>query len=66
VANGVTPNAGQVALVRQMATSRARLQLAIAPAGAGKTTAMRVTTAWTPVLLAQVPAPFGGSQHYLR
>ena len=47
-ANGVTLNAGQVALVRQMATSGARLQLAIAPAGAGKTTAMRtLAAAWT-------------------
>jgi DNA primase catalytic core len=47
-ANGVTLNAGQVALVRQMATSGARLQLAIAPAGSGKTTAMRtLTQAWT-------------------
>ena len=32
---------GQAALVRAMCTSGARLQLAIAPAGAGKTTAMR-------------------------
>jgi conjugative relaxase-like TrwC/TraI family protein len=32
---------GQASLVRQMCTSGARLQLAIAPAGAGKTTAMR-------------------------
>jgi hypothetical protein len=47
-ANGVTLNAGQVALVRQMATSGARLQLAIAPAGAGKTTAMQaLAAAWT-------------------
>ncbi|QDO89972.1 AAA family ATPase [Ornithinimicrobium ciconiae] len=47
VANGVTLNAGQAALVREMATSGARLQLAIAPAGAGKTTAMRsLTRAW--------------------
>jgi conjugative relaxase-like TrwC/TraI family protein len=47
-ANGVALNAGQVALVRQMATSGARLQLAIAPAGAGKTTAMRaLAAAWT-------------------
>ena len=46
-ANGVTLNAGQAALVREMATSGARLQLAIAPAGAGKTTALRaLTTAW--------------------
>jgi hypothetical protein len=35
-------------LVRRMCTSGARLQLAIAPAGAGKTTAMRaLTLAWT-------------------
>lgn len=33
-------NAGQVALVREMATSGARVQLALAPAGTGKTTAM--------------------------
>ncbi|WP_114905345.1 MobF family relaxase [Ornithinimicrobium murale] len=47
VANGVTLNAGQAELVREMATSGARLQLAIAPAGAGKTTAMRsLTKAW--------------------
>ncbi|MDN5744813.1 MAG: relaxase domain-containing protein, partial [Nocardioidaceae bacterium] len=47
-ANGVTLNAGQSALVRGMATSGARLQLAIAPAGAGKTTAMRtLSLAWT-------------------
>ena len=46
-ANGVTLNAGQAALVRGMATSGARLQLAIAPAGAGKTTAMRALAgAW--------------------
>ena len=47
-ANGVTLNAGQAALVAAMATSGARLQLAIAPAGSGKTTAMRaVARAWT-------------------
>jgi DNA primase catalytic core len=47
-ASGVALNAGQVAMVRQMATSGARLQLAIAPAGAGKTTAMRaLAAAWT-------------------
>jgi AAA domain len=40
-ANGAALDAGQAALVRQMCTSGARLQLAIAPAGAGKTTAMR-------------------------
>ncbi|WP_245618483.1 MobF family relaxase [Knoellia aerolata] len=47
-ANGTTLNAGQSVLVRDMATSGARLQLAIAPAGAGKTTAMRALAgAWT-------------------
>ena len=47
-ANGVTLNAGQAALVHQMATSGARLQLAIAPAGTGKTTAMQtLAAAWT-------------------
>ncbi len=47
-ANGRALDAGQASLVRQMCTSSARLQLAIAPAGAGKTTAMRaLTLAWT-------------------
>jgi conjugative relaxase-like TrwC/TraI family protein len=47
-ANGTALDAGQAALVRQMCTSGTRLQLAIAPAGAGKTTAMRaLTLAWT-------------------
>jgi AAA domain len=47
-ANGTALDAGQAALVRQMCTTGARLQLAIAPAGAGKTTAMRaLTLAWT-------------------
>jgi conjugative relaxase-like TrwC/TraI family protein len=47
-ANGITLDAGQAALVRSMSLSGARLQLAIAPAGAGKTTALRVLTrAWT-------------------
>ena len=46
-ANGLGLNAGQTALVREMAISGARLQLAIAPAGAGKTTALRaLATAW--------------------
>jgi conjugative relaxase-like TrwC/TraI family protein len=46
-ANGVALDAGQAALVRSMATSGAQLQLAIAPAGAGKTTALRtLTQAW--------------------
>ncbi len=48
VANGVTLNTAQAHLVRQMATSGARVQMAIAPAGSGKTTAMAaLTTAWT-------------------
>jgi ATP-dependent exoDNAse (exonuclease V) alpha subunit len=47
-ANETALDAGQAWLVRQMCTSDARLQLAIAPAGAGKTTAMRaLTLAWT-------------------
>ncbi|WP_278258254.1 AAA family ATPase [Nocardioides convexus] len=46
-ANGITLNAGQATLVREMATSGARLQAAIAPAGSGKTTAMRaLASAW--------------------
>jgi conjugative relaxase-like TrwC/TraI family protein len=44
-ANGVSLNPGQTALVTGMATSGNRLQLAIAPAGTGKTTAMRALTA---------------------
>jgi hypothetical protein len=47
-ANGNALDAGQAALVRSMCTSGGRLQLAIAPAGAGKTTAMRtLASAWT-------------------
>ena len=47
-ANKTALDAGQAALVRQMCTSGARLQLAIAPAGTGKTTAMRaLALAWT-------------------
>jgi conjugative relaxase-like TrwC/TraI family protein len=47
-ANGNALDAGQAVLVRSMCTSRARLQLAIAPAGAGKTTAMRaLVQAWS-------------------
>ncbi|SER27845.1 DNA primase, catalytic core [Microlunatus flavus] len=41
-------NAGQAGLVRDLAGSGARLQLALAPAGTGKTTALRVLArAWT-------------------
>jgi AAA domain len=47
-ANGDALDAGQAALVRAMCASGARLQLAIAPAGAGKTTAMRtLARAWS-------------------
>ncbi len=47
-ANGVKLNPGQAQLVRELATSGARLQLALAPAGTGKTTAMAVLAkAWT-------------------
>ncbi|MGK8491857.1 MobF family relaxase [Nocardia asiatica] len=46
--HGRTLNPGQRALVEEFATSGARLQVAIAPAGTGKTTAMQVLTrAWT-------------------
>jgi conjugative relaxase-like TrwC/TraI family protein len=46
-ANGNALDAGQAALVRAMCTSGVRLQLAIAPAGAGKTTAMStLARAW--------------------
>ncbi len=43
-ANGRELNAGQRSLVRAMATSGAKLQLALAPAGTGKTTAMNALT----------------------
>jgi ATP-dependent exoDNAse (exonuclease V) alpha subunit len=47
-ANRSPLDAGQASLVRQMCTSGARLHLAVAPAGTGKTTAMRaLTLAWT-------------------
>jgi ATP-dependent exoDNAse (exonuclease V) alpha subunit len=47
-ANGTALDVGQAALVRQMCSSGARLQLAITPAGAGKTTVLRaLTLAWT-------------------
>ena len=47
-ANRTPLDPGQADLVRSMCTSGARLQLAIAPAGAGKTTAMQaLTSAWT-------------------
>ena len=47
-ANGNALDAGQAALVRAMCTSGARLRLAIAPAGAGKTTAMHtLVRAWS-------------------
>jgi conjugative relaxase-like TrwC/TraI family protein len=47
-ANKTALDAGQASMVQQMCISGARMQLAIAPAGAGKTTAMRaLTLAWT-------------------
>ncbi len=47
-ANGVDLNPGQVGMVRELATSGARLQVALAPAGTGKTTAMSaLARAWT-------------------
>jgi len=46
-ANGLALNPGQIAFVRALAGSGARCQLALAPAGTGKTTALRVLTrAW--------------------
>jgi DNA primase catalytic core len=48
VANGVALNDLQAQMVRELGTSGARVQLAIAPAGSGKTTAMRtLSRAWT-------------------
>lgn len=48
MANREPLNTAQQSMVRDMATSGKRLQLAIAPAGTGKTTAMRaLATAWT-------------------
>jgi len=45
---GLALGAGQIALVQEMAASAARVQLALAPAGTGKTTAMAaLATAWT-------------------
>ncbi len=47
LANGIELNLGQQELVRGMATSGARVQVAIAPAGSGKTTAMAaLARAW--------------------
>lgn len=47
-ANSTQLNDGQAALVRHLATSGRRVQLAIAPAGSGKTTALGVlAAAWT-------------------
>ncbi|TQN43715.1 DNA primase catalytic core [Blastococcus colisei] len=46
-ANRVELNPGQVQLVRELAISGARVQLALAPAGTGKTTALRaLAAAW--------------------
>lgn len=47
-ANGTPLNQGQATLVQEMATSGRRVQLAIAAAGTGKTTALRaLASAWT-------------------
>jgi DNA primase catalytic core len=47
-ANRFELNPAQAQMVRELATSGARVQVAIAPAGSGKTTAMRVLArAWT-------------------
>lgn len=48
MANGLTLNPAQAQMVRDFACSGRLLQLAIAPAGSGKTTAMKVLSqAWT-------------------
>ncbi|MCF6506690.1 toprim domain-containing protein [Blastococcus sp. MG754426] len=47
-ANGAELNPGQAQLVRELACSGARMQLALAPAGAGKTTALAtLARTWT-------------------
>lgn len=47
-ADGIELNPGQAELVRELATSGKHVQLALAPAGTGKTSAMRVLArAWT-------------------
>jgi conjugative relaxase-like TrwC/TraI family protein len=47
IANGLVLNDGQARFMRELATSGARVQLALAPAGTGKTTALRVLArAW--------------------
>ncbi|SFP63487.1 DNA primase, catalytic core [Geodermatophilus dictyosporus] len=47
-ANGIDLNPGQAQLVRELAGSRARVQLALAPAGTGKTTALAaLARAWS-------------------
>ena len=47
-ANGLHLDAGQAAMVQTLATDRRRVQLVIAPAGAGKTTALKVLAdTWT-------------------
>jgi primosomal protein N' len=47
VANGVRLGPDQAAMVRQLATSGARVQLALAPAGTGKTVTLRtLAAAW--------------------
>jgi DNA primase catalytic core len=59
-ANGARLNNGQARLVRELAGSGARLQLALAPAGAGKTTALatlaRVWTAGGGAVLGLAPS----------
>jgi AAA domain len=60
-ANGNALDAGQAALVRAMCTSGSRLQLAIAPAGAGKTIAMRaLARGWSDSGPGARASPVGG------
>jgi len=63
-ANGRELNPGQVALVGELATSGARVQVALAPAGTGKTTALGVLArAWAEgggTVLGLAPTARGG------
>lgn len=65
-ANGTELNPGQAQLVRDLATSGRRVQLALAPAGTGKTTAMRtLANAWTDsggTILALAPSATAAAQ----
>ena len=60
-------NEGQIALVRDMASSGRRLALALAPAGTGKTTAMAALShAWRSSAAPSRPRPDRHSRHRTR